>query len=142
MLTQEENDLLTRVGPGTPMGDLMREYWLPAFMSSELPEPDSPPLRIRLLGESLLAIRTTPTGLLRLRFAYARTTAAEATQPVVRAAGAALAALTMPTVTGFILAWAAAEVAVAVALWIAAARLEPIHRRLLLQKEATTESIN
>ena len=59
MLTQEENDLLTRVGPGTPMGDLMREYWLPAFMSSELPEPDGPPLRIRLLGESLLAIRTT-----------------------------------------------------------------------------------
>ena len=59
MLTQEENDLLTRVGPGTPMGDLMREYWLPAFMSSELPEPDGSPLRIRLLGESLLAIRTT-----------------------------------------------------------------------------------
>ena len=49
MLTLEENDLLPRVGPGTPMGDLMREYWLPAVMSSELPEPDGPPLRIRLL---------------------------------------------------------------------------------------------
>lgn len=93
-----------------------------------LPLPDDLlPLAFGYCVVSLLAIRTTPTGLLRLRFAYARTTAAEATQPVVRAAGAALAALTMPTVTGFILAWAAAEVAVAVALWIAAARLEPIH---------------
>ena len=76
---------------------------------------------------SLLAIRTTPTGLLRLRFAYARTTAAEAVQPVVRAAGAAAAAIAMPTVTGFILAWAAAEIAVAVSLWIAAGRLERIN---------------
>lgn len=59
MLTQEENNLLTQVGPGTPMGDLMREYWLPAFMTSELPEPDGPPMRLRLLGESLVAFRST-----------------------------------------------------------------------------------
>ena len=39
MLSAEENDLLTRVGPGTPMGDLIRQYWLPALMSSELPAP-------------------------------------------------------------------------------------------------------
>ncbi|MBX7496957.1 lipopolysaccharide biosynthesis protein [Qipengyuania sp. 6B39] len=75
---------------------------------------------------SLLAIRTTPTGLLRLRFEYGRATAAEAVQPIVRAAGAVLAAVFMPTVTGFILAWAAAEVAVAAALWFAAGRTERI----------------
>lgn len=75
---------------------------------------------------SLLSIRSTPIGLLRLRFAYARATAAETAQPVVRAVGAALAAALMPTVTGFVIVWAAAEVAVAVALWIAAARVEPI----------------
>ena len=57
-----------------------------------LPLPDDLlPLAFGYCVVSLLAIRTTPTGLLRLRFAYARTTAAEATQPVVRAAGAALA---------------------------------------------------
>ncbi|AWW75746.1 hypothetical protein CD351_15040 [Erythrobacter sp. KY5] len=75
---------------------------------------------------SLLSIRTTPTGLLRLRFEYATATAAEAVQPIVRAAGAVLAWLFMPTVTGFILAYAVSEVAVAAALWIAAARSERI----------------
>jgi len=59
MLTRDENEMMTRVGPGTPMGDLMREYWLPAFMSSEVAAPDGAPLRIRLLGESLLAFRST-----------------------------------------------------------------------------------
>src|SRR5712691_7004116 len=59
MLTKDDNELLTRVGPGTPMGNLMREYWLPAMMSSELPTPDCPPIRIRLLGENLIAFRTT-----------------------------------------------------------------------------------
>ena len=70
---------------------------------------------------SLLAMRSTPTGLLRLRFQFGRATAAEAVQPIVRAIGAVLAALYMPTVLGFIIAWAVAEVAVAIALWIAAA---------------------
>src|SRR5262245_5094568 len=59
MLSAEDNDLLTRVGPGTPMGDLMRQYWLPALMSCELPAPNCPPLRVRLLGENLIAFRTT-----------------------------------------------------------------------------------
>ena len=75
---------------------------------------------------SLLALRSTPTGLLRLRFQYARATAADATQPIVRAAGAILAFFFMPTVTGFILAWAASEVVVAAAYWIIAARSEKI----------------
>jgi phthalate 4,5-dioxygenase oxygenase subunit len=58
MLSQEENELLTRVGPGTPMGEMLRRYWLPALLSSELPEPDGYPLRrLRLLGESLVAFR-------------------------------------------------------------------------------------
>ena len=75
---------------------------------------------------SLLSIRTTPTGLLRLRFQYAKATAAEAVQPAIRAGGALLAWWMMPTVTGFILAWAAAEIAVAASLWIVAAKQERI----------------
>src|SRR5437867_11571595 len=57
MLSKEENELICRVGPGTPMGNLMRQYWVPALMSSELPEPDCAPLRVRLLGEELIAFR-------------------------------------------------------------------------------------
>jgi nitrite reductase/ring-hydroxylating ferredoxin subunit len=59
MLSREDNELLCRIGPGTPMGNLMRQYWVPAGLSSELPEPDGPPLRVRLLGENLLAFRVT-----------------------------------------------------------------------------------
>ena len=75
---------------------------------------------------SLLCIRETPMGLLRLRFQYGKATAAEAVQPAIRAAGAILAWLFMPTVTGFLLAWATAEIAVATALWIVASRGEKI----------------
>ncbi|HZT07992.1 MAG TPA: Rieske 2Fe-2S domain-containing protein [Chloroflexota bacterium] len=57
MLSQEENEAVSRVGPGTPMGELMRRYWLPGLLSSELPERDGPPLRLRLLGEDLIAFR-------------------------------------------------------------------------------------
>ena len=57
MLKQEENDLITRVGPGTPMGNFMREYWVPAMLSSECPAADSDPLRVMLLGEQLIAFR-------------------------------------------------------------------------------------
>src|SRR4030088_867251 len=59
MLSTEDNELLCRVGPGTPMGQFMREYWLPAFVPSELPEADSAPMRMRLLGENLIAFRVT-----------------------------------------------------------------------------------
>ena len=59
MLTLEDNELLCRIGPGTPMGELMREYWLPAIRSDELPEPDCPPLRTKLMGEELIAFRDT-----------------------------------------------------------------------------------
>jgi phthalate 4,5-dioxygenase oxygenase subunit len=57
MLPKEQNDLLTRTGPGTPMGELMRRYWIPALLSEEIPAPDSPPVQVRLLGEELVAFR-------------------------------------------------------------------------------------
>ena len=59
MLNRQDNELLCRVGPGTPVGSLMREYWIPALRSDELPEPDGAPVRVRLLGENLIAFRTT-----------------------------------------------------------------------------------
>src|SRR5437868_8637323 len=59
MLSTADNEYLCRVGPGTPMGNLMRQYWLPAIRSDELAEPDGPPLRVRLLGEDLIGFRTT-----------------------------------------------------------------------------------
>lgn len=66
MFSREENDLLTRVGAGTAMGMLMRRYWLPALLSEEIPLPDCPPVRVRLLGEDLVAFRDSEgrTGLL------------------------------------------------------------------------------
>jgi phthalate 4,5-dioxygenase len=59
MLKPEENERLTRVGPGTPLGNMYRRYWLPALMSSELPDNDGAPIRVRLLGEDLIAFRDT-----------------------------------------------------------------------------------
>ena len=59
MLSKEENKLLTQVGPGTMMGNLLRRYWTPALLSSEVPERDGPPLPVRLLGEDLVAFRDT-----------------------------------------------------------------------------------
>src|SRR5829696_5047338 len=57
MLSREENELLTRVGPGTAMGHLMRSYWIPALLSEEISSADGPPVRVRLLGEDLVAFR-------------------------------------------------------------------------------------
>ena len=59
MLSKQDNDTMCQVGPGTPMGDLCRLFWIPGMTSDELPSPDCPPLRIRLLGENLIAFRTT-----------------------------------------------------------------------------------
>ena len=59
MLSREDNELLCRVGPGTPMGELMRQYWIPALPSGEFPEPDCAPMRMRLLGENLVMFRDT-----------------------------------------------------------------------------------
>ncbi len=59
MLSREENELLTRVGPGTPMGDLMRRYWVPVVFSNQIERPDSPPIRVKLLCENLVVFRDT-----------------------------------------------------------------------------------
>jgi phthalate 4,5-dioxygenase len=59
-LTQEDSfGILTRVGPGTPMGNLFRRFWLPALLSNELPEVDGAPVRLRILCEDLVAFRDT-----------------------------------------------------------------------------------
>ena len=57
MLSREDNELLCRVGPGTPMGNLIREYWFPALPSREFPEIDGDIKRMRLLGENLVMYR-------------------------------------------------------------------------------------
>ena len=57
MLKPQDNELLCRVGPGTPMGEVFRRFWLPALMPHELPENDCEPVDIRLLGEDLVAFR-------------------------------------------------------------------------------------
>ena len=59
MLSREENELITRVGQGTPMGNAMRRYWIPAVLAREISQPDGPPVRVRLLGEDLVAFRDT-----------------------------------------------------------------------------------
>jgi phthalate 4,5-dioxygenase len=59
VLTREDNETITRTGPGTPMGAVFRRYWLPALLASELPERDGAPVRVRLLGEDLIAFRDT-----------------------------------------------------------------------------------
>jgi phenylpropionate dioxygenase-like ring-hydroxylating dioxygenase large terminal subunit len=57
MLRQEQNDLLTQTGPGTPAGRLFRSYWVPALLADELSENGCPPARVKLLSERLLAFR-------------------------------------------------------------------------------------
>ena len=59
MLRNDQNDLLTQTGPGTPMGRMFRSYWIPALLADELPENDCPPVRVKLLSERLLAFRDT-----------------------------------------------------------------------------------
>jgi phthalate 4,5-dioxygenase len=59
MLSLKENEMLTRVGPRTPMGDLMRRYWIPAAFSHQIAAPDCPPVRVRLMGENLVLFRDT-----------------------------------------------------------------------------------
>jgi len=59
MLTHEENRLLAETNPDTLGGRYFRQYWLPALLGSELPGPDCPPVRIRILAEDLIAFRDT-----------------------------------------------------------------------------------
>jgi phthalate 4,5-dioxygenase oxygenase subunit len=57
MLRTDLNEALSRVGPGTPMGELFRRFWLPAILTDELAEPGCPPVRLRILGEDLVGFR-------------------------------------------------------------------------------------
>lgn len=57
MLSRADNDMLVQTSAGTPMGELLRRFWIPALLSSEIAEPDCPPVRVRLLSEDLIAFR-------------------------------------------------------------------------------------
>ncbi len=59
MLSIQKNDLLTRTGADTPMGQYFRRFWQPVALTEELPEPDGPPLRVTVMGEELVAFRDT-----------------------------------------------------------------------------------
>ena len=59
MLSNEDNELVTQTNSGTPMGELIRRFWVPALLSEEIPAPDCPPARVKLLGEDLVAFRDT-----------------------------------------------------------------------------------
>ena len=57
MLNKDDNELITRVGPGTRGGDLLRRFWYPVLKATAL-EPDGAPQKVRLLGESFVAFRS------------------------------------------------------------------------------------
>lgn len=57
MLSRQDNEALTRVGPDQPLGRLLRRYWIPAAMSEEIAVPGGSPVRVGLLGEKLVAYR-------------------------------------------------------------------------------------
>lgn len=57
MLSTKDNELMCRTGRDLPMGKAMRHFWLPALLSSELPEPDCDPVHLELLGENFVAFR-------------------------------------------------------------------------------------
>jgi phthalate 4,5-dioxygenase oxygenase subunit len=59
MLTSQENDLLCRVEGDAPMGQIMRNHWLPACLIEEVAEPDCDPLKVRLCGTDLVVFRDT-----------------------------------------------------------------------------------
>ena len=59
MLTAQDNALITQTNPSTPMGELFRRFWLPVLLPEELPAPDAPPVRLKVLGEYLVAFRDT-----------------------------------------------------------------------------------
>jgi O-antigen/teichoic acid export membrane protein len=117
-------DLLTVVAGSAAAALLL------GLAGSWLPVPDE--LRMEAFALTvvwLLAIRSTPTGILRLHDRYAQAAAADSVTSVVRIAGSLAAAFLAPTVPAFLLAWAAAELATAAAYWRFALRLEPVSLR-------------
>jgi phthalate 4,5-dioxygenase oxygenase subunit len=59
MLSPKENDYLCRVGPGTPMGNMLRRFWTPVCLATDIAPPDGPPKLIRVFGENFVAFRVT-----------------------------------------------------------------------------------
>jgi phthalate 4,5-dioxygenase oxygenase subunit len=57
MLSAADNEMLTRTGADTPMGQFFRRFWQPVALSRELPEADGAPLRVTVMGERLVAFR-------------------------------------------------------------------------------------
>ena len=72
MLSAADNEILVRTSAGTPMGEYFRRYWLPVALSRDMPAPDSPPIRVKVMGEELVAFRDTngKVGLLEPRCAH------------------------------------------------------------------------
>ncbi len=71
MLTAEENEMMTKVGPGTPAGELLRRYWHPVAIAADL-TAENPTKFLRILGEDLVLFQTTggEVGLLHDRCAH------------------------------------------------------------------------
>lgn len=91
--------------------------------------PVPPHLRVETFAYtvvSLLAVRSTPTGILRLRDRYAKAATADTITPIVRIVGAVIVALVAPTIPAFLLAWAVAEIVTAAAYWWFAFRDDPL----------------
>lgn len=59
MFTKKQNALLNETRKGTPLGEVMRRYWIPALLSEEIPDPDCAPVRVPIMGEKLIAFRDT-----------------------------------------------------------------------------------
>lgn len=72
MLSAADNELLVRSDAGTAMGEYLRRFWQPVALSRELAEPDGPPVRLKVMGEALLAFRDTQgrVGLIEPRCAH------------------------------------------------------------------------
>ena len=90
MLSCEENELLTRVAPGTPMGNTLRRYWIPALLAWELPAPDCPPVRVQAPGRELVAFRDTDGPTRAARRVLSRTAAPRCASAATRSAGCAV----------------------------------------------------
>ena len=56
-MRKEDNEYLTRIGPGTAMGNLLRRFWMPVLLEHEVPGPNQTPVRVRVMGENFLVWR-------------------------------------------------------------------------------------
>jgi hypothetical protein len=90
MTTREQNTFIAQTGPGTPMRSLVRRYWIPALLSSEIAEPDCPPVRLKLLGERLIAFRNSLVGFRAVGADRKRLLARKSSSPPMTASNAAM----------------------------------------------------